>query len=202
MVRAWVDANAMMEGGKGFMPYLNHLTATPKWEELLGIMKEKIYDNISFYWDNVAQEVCWALLNNSLSIYGEKNAVTMLGPIGDLWEKWDAISDTLEKYGLYRAQASLSKVIIAHDAISMGPNEKRKVIRMADGMNILAKNPIPLGWWVRGLGGQDFTARAMEERQRAKVSDVWREIIAYTPMVIPIMIFEGFREASEEEKKR
>lgn len=197
------DANSMFKGLMGLTPVMKHITAEVKQEDLAKILKENVYDNMARYWDVAAQAFCAPIVENISKHFGENRIYSygfgLFAPIGDLLAT-DAVQKWLRQNKLYRAMASQAKVFISHHAQAWGPNEEHKWIEINDGLNTLPKGRLvyPISW---GLMGTHYTADDIEKRRKATPIHAMYEYLSYIPMGgIIIMILEGIREGTKEEK--
>lgn len=197
--RRWIDASAVMKGQVGMVDVLNMVEAHPNFEHLARAIKEKVTIPISSYWDLVAQVNSGMLWSDIIYFYEQNKFHDYSGPVGlILRNRW--ISEKLYDWGLYRTplMASNSKVLISADSESLSPSERMRNIDFAEGINILPKGVLPFGW---GVGGEQFTAKALKKKHRALPKNVITEFAMWIPFVMPaLMIIQGFKEAVEEQK--
>lgn len=198
LVRGWADAYTNIKGQLGTGDVFEQFYAHPDLERMGHLLKEKVYIPISADDPIKAQKWAYTVAQGIVKIYSERGLYSNSGPIGDFLNL-PLITDVLDKYHLNAWLSGLSKVFIDHNADVMGPNKRWKFIHFLNGINVLAKDPLP---WEYGAGW-GYTARHLEKETKSTPWHVALEIGSYFPIGFPlIMIVVGIAEALEKEKQK
>lgn len=198
--RRWGDVISVLKAQTGAVDVLYKIEAHPDFKQIEHLIKDKVTIPMSAYWDLVAQVNSGMLINDMMYFYEHNKFHDYGGPVSAaLRSHW--IQEKLADSDLYKSflVPSVSKVIWP-DGESLSPSERMRIIDDSDGINILPKGVLPFGW---GWGGEQFTRKALKKKHRALPNNVITEVAMWIPFVMPgLMLIEGFRRESEEDKQR
>ncbi len=197
VLRGILDAQAAIKGVTGLSTYMEVMTAEPKIEELVDVMRKEIFNNLAMYDDTAAQQFCYLIAKQTLRYYAEKGWASYSGPVGDLMGA-KFVADALHKRGWYSLMTSINKVMGDPTGESWGPNERFKFIHVLNGRHVLAKDN-PFGWGM----GRGFTMHDLEHETASGPLNAIYEYASYVPFIGPvIMVWQATKKEQEESERR